>query len=89
MPKGVADRDQMMQDMLAQMPAPQEQEQDPAEMVAAAIDQVNSYIDNPNEVTPETLQALKASLEQVLQALGGGNADESALPMGQGSEQMS
>lgn len=93
--KGVADRDQMMQDMLSQAkgpeaPAPgQEQEQnDPKSLIDAAIERISAYAENPDQVTPETIQELLGMLQQASAALGGDNG-ESQLPVGQGPEQMS
>lgn len=94
MTKGVADRDSMMQDMLAnaQMPQPADQEQqnenDPKTLIDAAIERISAYAENPDEVTPETIQELLQMLQQASQALGGED-EESALPVGQGSEQVS
>jgi hypothetical protein len=89
--KGVADRDQMMQDMLgaAQAPKPDQQDQptDPKSLIDEAIQRVSDYAENPEDVTPDTVQELLALLQQASDALGGG--DESALPVGQGSEQVS
>lgn len=91
MAKGVADRDQMMQDMLAQAGSAQQPEQapnDPKALIDAAIERISTYAENPDQVTPETIQELLGMLQQASAALGGDNG-ESQLPMGQGSEQMS
>ena len=91
--KGVADRDQMMQDMLSQAkgpeaPAPEQEQNDPKSLIDAAIERISAYAENPDQVTPETIQELLGMLQQASAALGGDNG-ESPLPVGQGSEQMS
>jgi hypothetical protein len=87
--KGVADRDSMMQDMLAQAqpPAPEQEQDDPKALIDAAIERIAAYAENPEQVTPETIQELLGMLQQASAALGGG--DESALPVGGGPEQVS
>lgn len=73
------DRNQIMQGMLAQMgpnvpndPNAQDtpEPNDPKDIIDQAVDQVSNYIDNPEQVTPETLQDLLAMLQKASAALG-------------------
>jgi hypothetical protein len=64
------DREQLMESMLgAATGAPEPQESDPKSLLDSAIERVNSYIANPAEVTPETLQELASMLQQASAAL--------------------
>lgn len=73
------DRNQIMQGMLAQMgpnvpnaPGAQDtpEPNDPKDIIDQAVAKVSDYIDNPEQVTPETLQELLAMLQQASTALG-------------------
>lgn len=90
MQPGMSDRDALMEQMMQPGALPMEQEQDqadPAVLLDGAIQQLQSYIENPAEVTPETVQQLMDTLIQAREALGGGDAaSESALPIGPSAE---
>jgi len=43
---------------------------DPKDIIDQAVAKVSDYIDNPEQVTPETLQELLAMLQHVSEALG-------------------
>jgi len=84
--KGVADRDSMMQDMLAKagppaQAAPAQEPNDPKALIDSAIEQIAAYAENPDQVTPETIQQLIEMLQQASAALGGGEEAEAAPPM--------
>lgn len=90
MAQGLSQRDALMEEMMAPGGLPIEQEaqpNDPKTLIDAAIERVMSYVENPAEVTPETVQELLEMLQQASAALGGG--DESSLPVGNGVEQVS
>lgn len=63
------DRQQLMESMLSSATGEPEAN-DPVALLDNAIAQASSYIANPAEVTPETLQELVAMLQQVKMALG-------------------
>lgn len=88
--RGVSDADMAMEAMMEKPMAapavpPQGQDgQDPKSLIDAAIERVNAYVEDPSQVTPETVQELLGMLQQASDALGGG-VDES-LGIGKGPE---
>jgi len=82
MQPGVSDRDVMMEQMLAQPMPEQEEANDPKALIDMAIERVMAYSQNPEQVTPETVQELLEMLQQASAALGGEDAEEQPVGLG-------
>ena len=67
--RGQSDADMLKEQMLR---TPMEQEQnDPKSLIDGAIERISAYAENPDQVTPETIQELLEMLQQASEALGG------------------
>ena len=71
MMKGIADKDAMMEQMMAAPPEAEETEDTgPKALVDQAIARVQAYVENPEQVTPQTVQELLTMLQQASDMLG-------------------